>query len=107
MDRRALTWGGLALLAEENSALIDNALDLMIVLDVSGSMRASDVKPSRIEVATDMVRQFIDRQPAHVKLGIVLVSSAAFSRPSTVPAVRPLQAARCCRVAISFSTAKC
>ena len=50
---------------------------LMIVLDVSGSMRANDVKPSRIEVATDMVRQFIDRQPAHVKLGIVLVSSAA------------------------------
>ena len=50
---------------------------LMIVLDVSGSMRAGDVKPSRIDVATDLVRQFIERQPAHVKLGIVLVSSAA------------------------------
>jgi len=50
---------------------------LMIILDVSGSMKAGDVKPSRIEAASEMIRAFIDQQPSHVKLGIVLASSAA------------------------------
>lgn len=50
---------------------------LMLILDVSGSMKANDVKPSRIDAASEMVRAFIDQQPRHVKLGIVLASSAA------------------------------
>ena len=36
MDISTASPGGLALLAEENSALIDNALDLLIVLDAEG-----------------------------------------------------------------------
>ena len=50
---------------------------VMLAIDSSGSMRASDVQPSRIEAAQNTSRLFINGQPAHVKLGIVSVAGAA------------------------------
>ena len=50
---------------------------VMLAIDSSGSMRASDVKPSRIEAAQNAARLFINGQPAHVKLGIVSVAGTA------------------------------
>lgn len=50
---------------------------VMLVLDTSGSMRADDIAPSRIEAATNAIRKFIDRQPPSMKVGLVSVASTA------------------------------
>jgi Ca-activated chloride channel family protein len=50
---------------------------VMLAIDSSGSMRASDVKPSRIELAQEAARQLVTAQPAHVKLGVVSVAGTA------------------------------
>jgi Ca-activated chloride channel family protein len=49
----------------------------MLAIDTSGSMRATDVQPSRIEAAQAAVRTFIAEQPSQVKVGIVTVASTA------------------------------
>ncbi len=50
---------------------------VMLVLDTSGSMRADDVAPSRIEAAKEAIRRFIERQPASMKVGLVTVAATA------------------------------
>jgi len=50
---------------------------VMLVLDTSGSMRADDVVPSRIEAAKEAIRGFIERQPASMKVGLVSVAATA------------------------------
>lgn len=50
---------------------------VMLVLDISGSMRADDVSPSRIDAAKDAIRRFISKQPASMKVGLVTVASTA------------------------------
>ena len=50
---------------------------VMLVLDVSGSMRADDVKPTRIDAARDAIRRFIEQQPASMKVGLVTVAATA------------------------------
>lgn len=50
---------------------------VMLVLDTSGSMRADDVSPSRIEAAKAAIRRFIEKQPASMKVGIVSVAATA------------------------------
>ena len=58
--------------------LLPGRLDtVMLALDTSGSMRATDVQPSRIEAAQAAVRTFIAEQPSQVKVGIVTVASTA------------------------------
>jgi Ca-activated chloride channel family protein len=50
---------------------------LMLVLDISGSMRADDVLPSRIDAAKDAIRRFISKQPVSMKVGLVTVAATA------------------------------
>ena len=50
---------------------------VMLAIDSSGSMRSQDVSPSRIAAAQAVARQFIERQPAFVKLGVVSMSGTA------------------------------
>ena len=45
---------------------------IVLVLDVSGSMQANDVKPTRLEAAQQAVHIFLDRVPKRVKIGLVL-----------------------------------
>ena len=45
---------------------------VVLVLDVSGSMRANDVKPSRLEAAQKALHTFLDRVPKRVRVGLVL-----------------------------------
>lgn len=44
---------------------------LIIAIDSSGSMRADDVQPSRIEVARQTARRLIDAMPASAQVGVV------------------------------------
>ena len=56
--------------AEENATVV-------LLVDVSGSMRATDVKPSRLDAAVDAMRTFLDKLPKKFKVGLVAFSSTA------------------------------
>jgi Ca-activated chloride channel homolog len=45
---------------------------VVLVLDVSGSMEANDVKPTRLAAAQAAIHSFLDRVPKRVKVGLVL-----------------------------------
>jgi Ca-activated chloride channel homolog len=51
--------------------------DLMIAIDASGSMRATDVKPDRMSAAKQAARTFIENQPSHTRIGIVSIAGTA------------------------------
>lgn len=50
---------------------------VMLALDVSGSMRADDVKPDRLAAAQQAAKTFIAEQPSKVKLGLVTMAALA------------------------------
>jgi Ca-activated chloride channel family protein len=49
----------------------------MLALDTSGSMRAKDLKPSRIEAAQQAALKFVESKPAHLRVGLVTVAGTA------------------------------
>ena len=56
-----------------------NGIDIILALDISGSMRALDFKPSnRLEVAKDVMKQFIEKRE-HDRIGLVLFGSQSFT----------------------------
>jgi len=50
---------------------------VMLAMDVSGSMRAADVKPSRMDAAKAAAKQYIKDQPKDVLIGIVAFAATA------------------------------
>jgi Ca-activated chloride channel family protein len=50
---------------------LDRTSTVMLVLDISGSMRADDIKPTRIDAATATIREFVKQQPKSVKIGLI------------------------------------
>src|SRR5262249_54027744 len=58
---------------------------VILVIDVSGSMQATDVAPTRLGAAQAAVRQFVKRVPKQVKLGLIAFSGEAdvAAAPST------------------------
>jgi Ca-activated chloride channel family protein len=58
---------------------------LILTFDVSGSMSADDVAPSRLEVARQVARRFTDERPDGVVIGVVAFSDAglAIQAPTT------------------------
>ncbi len=58
---------------------------IILTIDVSGSMRAEDVKPNRIEAAKAAALTFIEKQPRNVRIGIVSFSgyAAVVQSPTT------------------------
>ncbi len=50
---------------------------VMLVLDTSGSMRAKDLKPSRIEAAKLAAQQFILDKPSQLRVGLVTAAGTA------------------------------
>lgn len=51
---------------------------IILAMDVSGSMRADDVHPTRITAAQIAARAFVNDRPSKVKIGIVAFSGSAF-----------------------------
>jgi Ca-activated chloride channel family protein len=51
---------------------------VVLAIDVSGSMFADDLKPSRMEAAKDAARTFVSRQPQGIKIAVVSFSDNAF-----------------------------
>jgi Ca-activated chloride channel family protein len=52
---------------------------VMLTFDVSGSMAADDMKPTRIEAAKAAAQDFVQRQPLNVQIGVVAFSDNGFS----------------------------
>lgn len=50
---------------------------VILTIDISGSMRAQDLKPTRLEAAKDAARTFVEKQPKNVRIGIVSFSESA------------------------------
>ena len=50
---------------------------IILALDVSGSMCATDVKPNRLTVAQQATREFVENQPDDVRMGLVVFSGFA------------------------------
>jgi Ca-activated chloride channel homolog len=50
---------------------------VILALDTSGSMRATDVKPSRWGAAQSAARTFVERRPPHTRIGIVSIAGTA------------------------------
>ncbi|MBX3651524.1 MAG: VWA domain-containing protein [Burkholderiales bacterium] len=51
--------------------------DVILALDVSGSMRATDVQPDRLAAAKKAARTFIERLPPRTRAGIITVAGNA------------------------------
>jgi Ca-activated chloride channel family protein len=54
-------------------------IDLIIALDVSGSMLAMDFKPDRLEAAKELALEFINGRPDD-RIGLVIFSGEAFTQ---------------------------
>ncbi|HBH37479.1 MAG TPA: ABC transporter ATP-binding protein [Curvibacter sp.] len=50
---------------------------IMLAMDVSGSMRAADVKPNRLEASQAAAKAFLTELPRNVKVGIVAFAGSA------------------------------
>ncbi|MBK8738936.1 MAG: VWA domain-containing protein [Betaproteobacteria bacterium] len=50
---------------------------IILAMDISGSMRATDVKPNRLVAAQNAAKTFIASQPSDVKIGVVSIASTA------------------------------
>jgi Ca-activated chloride channel family protein len=58
---------------------------VVLAFDVSNSMRAKDLEPTRIEAAKKAAIGFVDRQPKTIKIGVVAFGDSAVTvlRPSS------------------------
>ncbi len=54
-------------------------IDIMIALDISGSMIAEDFKPNRIEAAKEVASEFINSRP-NDRIGLVIFSAESFTQ---------------------------
>jgi Ca-activated chloride channel homolog len=52
---------------------------VMLTFDVSGSMAADDLKPTRMEAAKEAARTFVQSQPSTVQIGVVSFSDSGFT----------------------------
>ncbi len=75
----ALTFMIIALARPQATTLVPSAEGTIILaIDVSGSMTATDLQPNRLEAAKAAARAFVDKQPETVQVGVVSFSDNAF-----------------------------
>lgn len=83
----ALIWGGIALLIvalarpqERLTTVEQNAegIDIVLVLDMSTSMRAEDLKPNRFEAAREVAKNFVDKRDTD-RIGLVTFAMKSFT----------------------------
>jgi Ca-activated chloride channel family protein len=74
---------------------------VILAFDISGSMVADDLEPTRLEAAKAAARAFVERQPPTVRIGVVAfsdtglaVQQAVYDQEEILAAIRRLDAAR-------------
>ncbi len=66
-------------------ALLSNHATVMLAIDVSLSMRATDIKPNRITAAQDAAKAFLQELPRNIKVSIVtFAGTATVVQPATL-----------------------
>jgi Ca-activated chloride channel family protein len=50
---------------------------VILAMDISGSMRATDVEPNRLIAAQNAAKQFVGEQPENVRIGVVAFAGTA------------------------------
>ncbi|BDU50330.1 VWA domain-containing protein [Haliovirga abyssi] len=71
-------------LVEQNKNIYKKGIDIALALDVSGSMESVDFKPSRIEVAKDVLKKFVDKRE-NDRISFVIFSGTAYTKiPLTI-----------------------
>ena len=67
-------------------ALPEREGTVILAFDISNSMRADDLEPSRIEAAKEAATAFVERQPRTIKIGVVAFGDGAVTtlQPSNV-----------------------
>jgi len=74
-----LTFMRIALARPEATTLVPSAEGtIVLAMDVSGSMSAAYLQPSRLEAMKAAARAFIEKQPSEVQIAIVTFSDDAF-----------------------------
>jgi len=64
--------------------ILSNGGLIVLALDISGSMRARDVSPSRIEAAQNAARTFVDKEPEGTRMAVVtFAATASLVQPPT------------------------
>ncbi|WP_439185718.1 vWA domain-containing protein [Carboxylicivirga taeanensis] len=58
---------------------ITEGIDIMMALDISGSMTAEDFKPNRLEAAKEVAEEFIKGRP-NDKIGLVIYAAESFTQ---------------------------
>jgi Ca-activated chloride channel family protein len=51
---------------------------IVLTVDISGSMRATDVKPTRLGAAQEAIRRFLKKLPGQYRVGLVTFSTEAY-----------------------------
>jgi Ca-activated chloride channel family protein len=54
-----------------NTMVVSDRATVILVIDVSRSMQARDVKPTRLGAAQDAVRTFLDHAPKNLRVGLI------------------------------------
>ena len=74
---------------------------VILTMDVSGSMQANDLKPTRMEAAKAAARAFVDKQPPGIRIGVVsfsdnasIVQAPTDDRDAVIAAINRLQPQR-------------
>lgn len=62
-----------------NETVNSEGLDIVMSLDISGSMLAEDFKPNRIEAAKKVAKEFIEDRPTD-RIGLVIFSGESFTQ---------------------------
>jgi len=65
---------------EKANEKLTEGIDIVIALDISGSMLAQDFKPNRLEASKDIAIEFINKQEFD-KIGLVVFSGESFTLP--------------------------
>ena len=83
----AVTGAALARPRVRDLTVRDHSATVILLVDVSGSMAASDVTPSRIDAAVTAMHTFLDKLPKNDKVGLVTFSDKVqvISTPTTQP----------------------
>lgn len=74
---------------------------VILTIDISGSMAATDMKPNRLEAAKVAARSFVEKQPRNVRIGVVsftdnaaIVQAPTTDRDAILAAINRLQPQR-------------
>lgn len=63
----------------DQQQLLGEGIDIVLCMDVSGSMNSPDIRPSRMEVAKQMAIDFVQGRPVD-RIGLVIFSGESFTQ---------------------------